>query len=56
MSTHCQVCGHNNGLEESLQGTLGGRAQLRCRCCGSWWSIPVGDLDMPADPWFDEDE
>lgn len=54
MSTQCPTCYHNNGLEESLQGVLGDQAQLRCRDCGSWFSVPV--YDLPTLDCYDEFE
>jgi transcription elongation factor Elf1 len=53
-TTQCPGCGHNNGLEESLQGALGDRAQLRCRCCGAWWSIPVSELPFDEEVYDEE--
>jgi len=55
-STQCPGCGHNNGLDESLQGALGDRAQLRCRCCGAWWSIPVDELPFDNEVYDTEQE
>jgi len=48
----CPQCGTCNTQDGALQGALGDRAQLRCRFCGQWWSVPVEDLD----PYFQEND
>ena len=55
MITQCPICLHNNGLDESLQGTLGDQAQLRCRDCGNWWSAPVADLPAEELEFYDDE-
>lgn len=53
---NCPQCGTCNTQDGALQGALGDRAQLRCRFCGQWWSVPVEDLDPYFFTEVDEDE
>jgi hypothetical protein len=42
---NCPACESDQSTAESLQGVLGDTAQLRCRRCGWWFSLPLNELE-----------